>query len=212
MLSKNSNVIIAAILASFCVISLAYITSCSKPGKGPSCDGIVCQNGSYCAVDTVINGVKFKPAVVHCNCPSGFEGPTCGTPSANKFFGTWDVTQTVIGSDSANTLHTDSVYQVILKPTPTPTTFMILNLCGDRYYDDVVCVIDSNNTSYFMIDTLSAFHMVFDHYKLTAIGTGIIADNDSQITARLCIRHINYNANWQNDTLGIVMKRRSYDY
>ena len=205
MLSKKSGVIIATIVALFCFISVVYISSCTKPGKGPTCDNVHCENGGYCSVDTSFNGTRYNPALVHCNCPSGFEGPNCATVSAAKFLGTWDVKQTIIGSDSVKLVGYDTTYTVLLEATPTPTTFMIVNLCGDITYNDVVCSIDSGNTSYFTIDSNSAFHMIFDHFKLTHNSRGAIAANDSSISATLFTRHLNYNVNWQNDTLQLLL-------
>ena len=216
MISKKSSVISAAVLALCCVVSAVYISSCTKPSKGPSCDGYACENGGYCSVDTFYNDLYYPLVgtphcdcpkggyqVVHCNCPAGFEGPNCATVSVAKYLGTWDVKQTVIGSDSIKTKGTDSLYSVLIQST-TPTSFTIYNLCGDKNYNDVICTLDSIHSGSFIVDTTSAFHMIFDHFKQTSQGFGYIVPGDS-IVAILHVRHLNYNINWQNDTLAVVM-------
>ena len=199
MVSKKSSVIIAAIVGLFCFLSVVYITSCTKPGIPVSCDGIVCNNGGFCLVDTV----NHKP-VPQCVCPSGFEGGNCATASVTKFLGNWRVKQTTIGSDSAKAVGTDSFYTITIERSATPTTFMIYNLCGDKNYNDVVCTIDSLNSNNFIIDSLSAFHMIFDHFKLTQNSKGLIVPGDS-ITTILYTRHLNASINWIRDTFHLVM-------
>ena len=208
MVSKKSSVIIASIVALFCFLSVAYVSSCTKPGKVINCDNFGCENGGYCYVDTLkdtINGVShiIPPPFPKCVCPSGYEGSLCATASAAKFVGTWDVNQTVTGSDSVKLVGTDSLYSVTIIST-TPTTFMINNLCGDLNYNDVICTIDSVQTNIFTIDTLSAFHMVFDHFKMTTNGYGYIIPN-AQIKATLCVKRLNATSNWRHDTLNILM-------
>ena len=205
MVNKKSSVFIAAIVALLCFLSVVYVSSCTKAGNGATCEGVVCENGGYCLTDTVTTNGN-KQLTSHCVCPSGFEGANCATVSANKYLGSWSVVQTVIGSDSAKTIGTDSLYSVLLYASATPTTFMIYNLCGDKNYNDIICSIDSINTSNFTIDSLSAFHMIFDHFKLTQNASGVIVSGTSITITKLCIRRLNYNVNWQNDTLSLVMK------
>ncbi len=199
MVNKKSSVIIAAIVALFCFVSAVYISSCTKPGKETNCDYVVCQNGGYCHVDSI--NKKLTP---HCICPTGYEGGTCATASVTKFLGSWDVKQVVIGSDSLDIVGKDSLYSVLLYASGTPTTFMIYNLCGDAYYNDIICTIDSINTNKFVIDTLSSFHMIFNFFKLTQNATGTIIPNTS-ITTTLYVKRLNYNVNWEHDTLSIFM-------
>ena len=218
MISKKSSVIIAAILALCCVFSAVYISSCTKPSKGPSCDNYACENGGYCSVDTFYSNTFYPLSngtrcdcpgsgvpTVHCNCPSGFEGPNCASAVVAKYARTWDVTQTVIGSDTVSKVGTSTTYEAFLLQSATPTTFFINNICDSNNYNDIVCTIDSTNSSLFVIDTLSAFHMFYQHFKFTQAGSGSISSNDSTITATIWVRHLNYNVNWQNDTLQLVM-------
>lgn len=200
MVNKKSSVIIAAIVGLFCIMSVVYISSCSKPGIPVSCDGIVCDNGGFCLVNTI-----NKTSAPECICPAGFEGSNCATASVTKYLGTWSVVQKTIGSDSAKSVGTDSLYNVTIEQSATPTTFMIYNLCGDQNYNDVVCTIDSTNTNSFIIDSTSAFHMIFDHFKLTQNSNGLIVPGTS-ITTILYTRHLDANVNWIHDTFSIVMR------
>ena len=220
MINKKSGVIIAAILALCCVFSAVYISSCTKPSKGPSCDNYGCQNGGYCSVDTELKNIFYPLSngtrcdcpgsgvpTVHCNCPSGFEGANCGTAVTTKYTGTqnWDVKQTVIGSDTASAVGKVFTYVAFLIPSATPTTFFINNICDSNNYNDIVCTIDSTNSNNFVIDTLSAFHMFYQHFKFTQQGVGSISSDGATITATIWVRHLNYNINWQNDTLQMVL-------
>lgn len=205
MLNKKNGVIVATIISVCCFLFAVYISSCTKPGKVYNCDYVVCQNKGFCVMDTVKNSSGVVQNIIpQCVCPTGWEGANCATASVTKFLGTWDVKQTVIGSDSLDIVGTDSLYSVQLQQSATPTTFLIWGLCGDPNYNDVVCTIDSINTNKFVIDTLSAFHMVFDHFKLLQNAQGIIIPGSS-ITTTLCVKRLNYNINWQHDTLSIVM-------
>jgi len=200
MVNKKSSVIIAAIIGLFCFLSVVYISSCTKPGIPVSCDGIVCNNGGFCLVDSATG----KPAP-QCICPSGFEGSNCATASVTKYLGTWTVVQTNIGSDSAKAVGTDTVYSVTIERSATPTTFMIDGLCGDQNYNDIVCTIDSLNSSDFVLDSTSAFHMIFDHFKLTKNSYGVIIPG-KEIDDTLYTRHLNSSINWVHDTFKIVMR------
>ena len=156
----------------------------------------------------MFNGVKYKAdsALVHCNCPAGFEGPTCATGTVSKYVGsgTWDVKQTVMASDTASLVGKVSYYTAFIKQSGTATTFFINNFCDSNNYNDIVCTIDSTNSSLFVIDTLSAFHMFYQHFKLVREGKGSISADDSTITATVMVRHLNYNVNWQMDSLKMV--------
>ena len=206
MVSKKRSVIIAAIVGLFCFLSVVYVSSCSKLGIPVSCDGIVCNNGGFCLVDSI---APHRDSA-ECVCPLGFEGTNCATASVTKYLGTWNVLQTVIGSDSVKAVGTQTTYAVTLEASGTPTTFMIYNLCGDQNYNDVVCTIDSLNTAAnlssnnFVIDSQSAFHMIFDHFKLTQNSTGTINPAVS-IKTVLYTKHLDNNVNWVHDTLNILM-------
>lgn len=198
MVSKKSSLIIAAIVTIFSFITVAYI-SCSKPGNNwNTCDNVVCQNGGYCYVDT-----NNHNRVAVCVCPTGYEGSNCATASVDKFLNTWDMTQTDIGSDSARAVGIVYRYTVVLQPTATPTTFFINNLSNDPYYNNIICTIDSSYSSLFYMDTISAFHMVYDHYKLL-YGGGTIYNNDS-ISGTFATRHLSPTTNWINDTFTIKL-------
>ncbi len=221
MVNNKRNVIIAAILCVCCVVSAIYISSCSKPKKGPTCDNYQCTNGGYCSVDTYSKNVFYPHdynssalhcncpddgvILPHCNCPGGYEGTYCENAFVTKYLREWDVTQTVLSSDSANTVGRVSTYSVFLLQSSTPTTFFINNICDSSNYNNIICTVDSTNSHNFVIDTISAFHMFYQHFKFTKEGIGNISADDSTITATIWTRHLNYNVNWQNDVLKLVM-------
>ncbi len=223
MVNNKTNVIVAAILCVCCVLSTVYLSmsSCSKPKKGASCDNYHCLNGGYCAVDTFMNDTFYSASgplhcncasgsrvgylLQHCNCPVGYEGTYCETAVTTKYLREWDVRETVLGSDSAGTVGRIITYPVFLLATATPSTFFVNNICDSSNYNNIICTIDSVNSHFFVIDTMSAFHMFYQHFKFTKEGNGSISADDSTITATLWTKHLNYNVNWQFDTLKLVL-------
>jgi hypothetical protein len=198
MVNKKSGNIIAVIIAMFSLIAITY-TSCTTPAANlNNCEGVLCNNGGYCYVDSL---TKIR----HCVCPKGFEGPTCATPSVSKYFGTWNLTQKITSADSTIPA-ADSVshYIVNLVQSATPTTFFINNFSGNIFYNEIVCTLDSTNSYIFTIDTLSAFHMIFDNYRLL-YGYGSISNNDSLIRATFAIKHLTPTTNWVYDTISLYM-------
>lgn len=193
-MSKKSSIIIAAAATIFSFFTIAWL-SCNKPKQPYSCDWTVCENGGYCYQDTL------SPHIPHCACPSGFEGPTCAIISVAKYIGTWDLREHIDWSDSAKYIGRDSSYTVLLEKTATNTTFFINNFFNDPYYDNIICNIDTLHTSHFTIDTLSNFHMFYDHYKINW-GYGDIYANDS-IIAHMFIRFKNKTSNWERDSVTI---------
>lgn len=193
----------AAIVTMLSFITIAWF-SCTKVNENlRTCNGVICQNGAYCRVDTTTK----KPV---CHCPTGYEGPTCATISIDKFVDTWDLTQVITGSDSTiGAFDTTTRYTVFLKKTATPTTFFINNFVGNPYYNEIVCTLDSLNSRIFTIDTISAYHMLFDHFQLVR-GFGSISDNDSVIRASLYTRHLSVTSNWINDTFQLTMTRHKF--
>ena len=200
MVSKKSSLLIAAIATLFCIISVAWF-SCNKSGGLVRCEGVICENGGYCNYDTATK----KPS---CICPTGYEGSNCATASVNKFLNTWDMTQTDIGSDSAGSIGLVYKYTVSLQPTATPTTFFINNLSNDPYYYNIICTLDStqsnNQVNQFYMDTISAFHMVYDHYRIL-YGGGTINNNYDTISGTFATRHLSPTTNWINDTFTITL-------
>ena len=197
MVSKKRRVLIGALLTIFSFMSLQYL-SCTKTGKSfHTCDGYVCENGGFCHADSP----KFVP---QCICPTGYEGNNCENASVTKFIGTWNMTQTLSGSDSTLTDSTVSHFSVFLTQTATPTTFFINNFSGNPYYNQITCTIDSVHSNKFYIDSLSTSHMLFDHYQLIS-GSGTISTNDSVITGGFIVRHLTATSNWVNDTVSLVM-------
>ncbi len=191
MLNKRGSILIAAIGTILCFLSVSYM-SCTKVGPSPTCNGVICENGGYCD-----HGL--------CVCPNGFEGANCGTASVAKFLRTWDVKQTVTGSDSAYVIGKDSLYSMSFQVSATPTTFLIFGFLGDSYYNNVVCVLDSLNSNVFSLDTNRSVNMNFDHLVIEPTSGGTYDPATSTINANLVIKHINHSSNWQRDTLTLKL-------
>ncbi len=187
MLNKKGSIYIAAMAAVFGFLSVVYI-SCTKVGSAPKCNGVICQNGGYC-----------KAGI--CKCPTGYEGANCSVSSVARFFGTWDVHQTIIGSDSLAVVGKDTVYPVFLKKTATPTTFFIDNFLGNPSYNDLLCTIDTLNTRNFALDTLRDFNMWYEHVYIKAGSFGALQNNDTLISVRVILRRLSATSNWRVDTL-----------
>lgn len=197
MVKRKSSLFIAAILSLVSFITITWL-SCSKgDGSLQRCEGVICENGGYCHMDTVTKKPK-------CICPTGYEGANCATGSISKYIGTWDMTQIITGSDTSGFINDTSKFEVFVKRTATPTTFFIDNFADNKYYNEIVCTLDSANSFVFSIDTLSAYHMLFDNYKLT-FGYGYITYNDSAIVGTFGVRHLTATSNWVNDTVQIRM-------
>ena len=107
--------------------------------------------------------------------------------------------QIITGSDSAAFIDDTSYYTVFLKKSATPTTFFIDNFANNKYYNEIVCTIDSATSYHFGIDTISAYHMLFDSYKLT-YGYGYITTTDT-VFGTFAVRHLSATSNWVNDTV-----------
>lgn len=204
---KRGNVVIIAAAALFTFVTLAWYSCTKTKTQYVRCEGVTCQNGGYCYMDTLTQTAK-------CMCPTGYEGSDCGTASAQKFFGTWDIHQRIDASDSA-IKDTNTYYQVTLQQTATPTTFFINNFFNDQYYNYITCTLDSMNSFHFIIDTVSTFHMMYDHYviKNDSLGTisyGNMNRTKDTITAHFVIRFKNQSTNWQNDTISFWLTHRTY--
>jgi hypothetical protein len=189
---------LVAAIATFCCCAAIVWLSCTKVSSNPStCIGFVCLNGSFCHVDTITK----KPS---CICPTGYEGPNCSTASVSKYAGTWNMMQIITGSDSANFNHDTTRYVVTLTNTATPTTFFIDNFSNNPYYNEIICTLDSTDSHKFLLDTISAYHLLYDHYHLL-YGSGFISANDSFIRVDLATRHLSATTNWINDTMIFIM-------
>lgn len=199
MLSKISNRVVAASMTIFCVLTIGWF-SCNKEGSYQRCEGVICENGGFCAVDTLTKKPK-------CTCPAGFEGPNCATAAVTKYIGDWNMRQIVTGSDSAGIINDTSYYTVSLTNSATPTTFFINNFANNRFYNQIVCTLDSANSYNFGIDTISAYHMLFDAYKLL-YGYGYITTSDSFIIGTFAEKKLSSTANWMYDTVQFRLSRR----
>lgn len=192
MVRKNSSLLLAAIATLLSIVSIAWF-SCSKSNGLVKCEGVICENGASCGIDTVTK----KP---RCFCPVGYEGSSCATASIGKYLGTWLMRQVVFGSDSSASINDTSYYTVFLVKSATPTTFFMNNFANNPYYNQIICTLDSTSSFHFYIDTISAYHMLFDNYKVT-FGDGYVTVNDSAIFGSFGVRHLTSTANYVNDTI-----------
>lgn len=191
MLTRKGSVFIAAMAAIFSLLSIVYV-SCTKVGSAPACNGVICQNGGYCKSG-------------HCKCPAGYEGSTCGTLSVKRYFGTWNVHQTCIGSDSSSVVGKDSFYTVFLSQTATPTTFFMDNFLGNPNYNNLICTIDTLNPRHFVVDTSRDFHMWYEYVTVKAGSHGDLATDDTTIDVYLVLRRLSPTHNWRNDTMSLII-------
>ena len=120
--------------------------------------------------------------------------------------GTWRMMQIIAGSDSVGFVKDTSYYSVNLTKSATPTTFLITNLTGNPYYNNIICTMDSTNSAVFTIDTISAYHMLFDHYRMM-YGFGYVTTSDTFIRADLSTKHLSATSNWINDTFTLMLTR-----
>jgi hypothetical protein len=200
MISKRSGRIIATVVTLFSFLAVTYVSCKKSTQEYVRCENVICENGGYCALDST------RPEKHRCNCPIGFEGANCGIASAKKYFGTWDMHQKILGSDSLAYKGKDTTYVVFLQQTATPTTFFINNFFNDPYYNYITCTLDSTDSYKFVIDSISAFHMVYDHYKIQDGGYGnFIRPADTSIFGTFVIRFKNKTTNWQIDTVTFTL-------
>ena len=191
MLSKKRFILSLLMATILSYASITYV-ACTKPGGSPACNGVECINGGYCN-----KGV--------CSCPSGYEGANCAIVTADKFLGTWKVKQKVIGSDSIKAIGKDSTYNVFFRKTATSTTVFIDNFMGDPKYNSIVALIDSTYTYKYTLDTARDVNMWFDRFQIRQYSTGAYSYNPKTIYARYIIMFLNFNRNWQTDTLELNM-------
>ena len=197
MVNKKSNRFIAAMMALICLVTTAWFSCNKSDGSLRGCEGVVCANGGLCNIDTLTKKAK-------CYCPTGYEGTNCATASVGKYIGTWKMRQIITGSDSTIKNNDTSYYQVYVKKSATPTTFFIDNFANNPYYNEIVCTISNVKSSDFGIDTLSAYHMLFDNFQIT-YGYGYITPNDSAVIGTFATRHLTPTSNWVTDTVQFVL-------
>lgn len=108
MLSLKSirNIALATALTVGTFSTVLY-TSCNKD----ECKNVVCQNGGTCVSGT-------------CQCTTGYEGSKCETISADKFVGTWGVTETCGSTASPS-------YSVTITKDPTAVNKVIVKNLGN---------------------------------------------------------------------------------
>jgi hypothetical protein len=188
---KRGRVIWAITLTVLSFFSVCYF-ACNKVDNPAACDGVICQNGSSC-----VHG--------QCMCLVGYEDSACSTPIINKYLGTWDVTQKIIGSDSLKDTGTWSYYMVQIKPTATPTTFFVYDFLGNQNYNKVVGTLDGTNSYHFYFDTTVNYQMWFAPIHFYG-GEGYIKYLPvPEITATVTMTVLNSVHNYQKDTISMVM-------
>ncbi len=205
MVRRKSSLFIAAVL---CIFSFAAITwlSCNKGGVTPvRCEGVVCENGGYCYVDTTTKKTK-------CSCPTGTEGANCAIVSVDKYVGNWSMRQIITELDSLGTvtmLNDTSYFALSIAKSATPTTFFINNFDNNPYYNNIICALDSVNSSIFYIDSISDAHMIFSSFKLKPGGYGgFTTVGDTVITGTFTIRKLSSTYNWMDETILFKLTRQ----
>lgn len=115
------------LLTAFSFLSIATIIVYSSCEKNP-CNGVSCSNGGSCN-----NGV--------CKCPSGYEGPTCGTLTTARYAGVYaGFTQCNNGAYLIDTVWvTDKIYKF-------PTRVHVVQ---KSHIDDLLIgTVSSNESTY----------------------------------------------------------------
>lgn len=187
MVIKKSGLVITVLGILSVVLSVTYVSSCTKPleDRPWSCNYVVCTNGGACDSGK-------------CVCPVGFEGTDCSVKTVEKYYGHWTAHFKTIGSDSASQLGKDTVYPMELKASATYTTFFIYNFNNNKNYSNILCKVDSVRKEIFIIDSTMAQNMFYDQYRIKG-GWGVMYRSDS-IAGRVWTRSLNRSFNWQNDT------------
>ncbi len=195
MVSKKSGLVATVLGILSIVFSATYISSCTKPldEKPWTCNYVVCTNGGLCDSGK-------------CVCPVGYEGKDCSVKTVKKFYGFWRSHFKFTGSDSANLVGKDSLFDMELKASATNTSFFIYSFFGNPNYSNVLCIVDSANTNYFRIDTTSAQTMYYDHFRIRG-GWAVLYGTDS-IAGSVWTRSINRSFNWQNDTFNFYLLKK----
>jgi hypothetical protein len=196
MQRNKGNMLVAALFTILCFLSVVY-ASCTKTGNEPVCNGVVCLNQGYCN--------KGK-----CVCPAGYEGSNCVTASVAKYIGTWDVTETVTESTDRRIKGRTRTYPLFFKSSATPTTFFINNFLGKPDYNQVIAVLDSNNSFNFYLDTLRPIQMWFDQVIIRQPSTGSFNGANKTMNVTLIIRYLNSTSNWQVDNLTLAIKPHDF--
>ena len=205
MRARKNEIVTVIVVATIYALFAVYM-SCSKPGGAPLCRNVVCNNGGYCDKG-------------NCSCAFGYEGLHCDSAFAMKFAGAWDTWQTTIGSDSVREKGTEISYISYLKLTATPTTFFINNFMGNASYNQLVCVIDSANTTHFVLDSTRGHGMIYDNVFVMPDSKGMIYLTDPnkyhlsnivqlpylRIQAQFIVRKLTTTHNWRTDTLSLIM-------
>ena len=196
MKSKKNKVALMSL------VSISYF-SCEKTGNAAYCDGVVCENGGYC-----LKG--------QCLCPTGYEDSACSSTTVSKYIGTWRVQQTIIGSDTAKLIGTDSIYYIDIKQSATSTAFFINNFLNNNEYNQVVCTINNTNSYTFYIDTTTNAAMRFASIHFWGgtgkITLGYFTTGDRHpildtIVGGFVFKFINPRFNWQVDTMAWKLSR-----
>lgn len=205
-MKKKYQITIGVIIALFFTFSV-YMSSCTKVGNNPACELLHCLNGGYCDTMYLVNDTgRHKLDTAKCYCPVGYTGLTCDSAVVSKYFGNWQVTDTVHGTDSILYRGRDSIYVVLLDTTATPTTFFLNSFLGNPNYNKIACTLDSGNGFTFVFDTSRGFRMSYDHMILIS-GSGTISPNYQNITASFIIHYLSPTSNWEIDTVNMHFTR-----
>ena len=130
-----------AFFASF--TSILLYSSCEKD----ACVGVTCANGGSCSLGA-------------CKCPTGFEGPTCATPSVSRFVGYYAGFTTC--NNGAQTIDTVFISPVSLKMVNS--TYVVQK---SHVYDVLVGTISSDESTYSIVIPDKNLPFYYKKYHVT---------------------------------------------
>lgn len=136
---KSKQTIFAVLGITALIFSLVLYTSCRKKiyVSTDSCANVVCKNGGICTHGT-------------CSCPNGYEDDDCGTASLSRYIGTWQMHDSVIGSDHPSALGTGSIYNITIDSVPgTSTRFYLNGITGNMGFSHLPCKMEDTLTRIF---------------------------------------------------------------
>jgi hypothetical protein len=190
----KSNILFTALATVLCFVSVAYM-SCKKNTETFPCNGKHCYNGGSCSSGK-------------CVCPFGYETDSCSAAFHDKFLGIYDVTSTVIGSDSTKQIgkpFSGDSFTTHVTAGATPTSLFMSNWVDTASYNNVLGSIDSNGATF----------RVYGYQPITNTGYNITSSKDTfhaadhSITGVYTTFFVNSANNLQRDTIKVVFTYKS---
>jgi hypothetical protein len=153
-MKKYFVVAFMALLAGFA------LTFQSCKGDPDPCEEVVCQNAGTCnegncdcpeyyfgevCEDKCVSGTYANGV---CDCKSGYEGTTCETQMREKYLGSWTVYEECFNPPSE---YPEYTMQIDIS-TDGVLNFGIDNFQGEASTPIVLCLVDKDNSSQFVIE------------------------------------------------------------